>query len=724
MNRRFWGGIRLFFSGRFWLSLAVLLALMFIQLQNPVYRQAIRNIAFDQWQRLAPRACPEEIPVRVVAIDEASLKEIGQWPWPRPLIGSLVDRLTGMGASVLAFDLVFFEPDRTSPPRLAALWPDRPELAEQLRQMPDHDQILADSFRNSHVVTGIVINAERNGHPPPQVKAGFLSFGPPMLPLLPARIAATPNIAVLEQAAEGNGVISIPPDVDGVIRRLPLVFRLNDQLYPAMGLEAVRLFLGLSQVMVQVVPPEAAVLADATARIQSLTLAGAVRPTSPAGEVWLHYRPLQPDRYLSAADVLKGTVDSRQIADHLVIIGSTAHGLGDHAYSPIGEIVPGVEVHLQLMEQLLAGDYLRQPEWIDDFILLLLLSFWLVLLLMLRHWHPVWSVFMALSVIGGVFYQSWSWFVRDHLFFDPLYPTLAMIALFLSLVIPKYFQSVHEQRWIYSAFSRYVSPNRVKFLQENPDQLKLGGEYRTCSFVMTDLAGFTTLMENHEPATLVSVLNRYLDNMIGIAFKHEGTVDRIVGDAVAVMFSTPLIQADHAARAIACAADMDRFALQFSQELSQQGIPLGITRIGVHTGQVLVGNFGGEVMLDYRALGDPINTASRLESVNKFLGTRLCVSEAAVRQTPDFIGRPVAALVLKGKTQAVQVFEPLSQEEDQSPRIVAYRKGYALLQEESPQALPTFAQLAQVYPEDPVIGLHKRRLEAGEVGIQIVMATK
>ncbi|MBF0447219.1 MAG: adenylate/guanylate cyclase domain-containing protein [Magnetococcales bacterium] len=241
---------------------------------------------------------------------------------------------------------------------------------------------------------------------------------------------------------------------------------------------------------------------------------------------------------------------------------------------------------------------------------------------------------------------------------------------------------------------------------------------------MTDLAGFTTLMEKNDPTLIVSILNQYLDTMIGIAFKHDGTVDRIVGDAVAVLFSTPIVQPDHAARAIACAADMDTFAQQFSQEQTKLGIPLGKTRIGVHSGQVLVGNFGGTKMLDYRALGDPINTASRLESVNKHLGTQVCISADTCRQCPDFIGRPIASLVLKGKSEPVEVFEPLSKEAWESPRIQAYLDGFKLLQDESPLALQTFNELADRFPDDPAIQLHHNRLQANEQGVLLVMDKK
>ncbi|MDZ7918954.1 adenylate/guanylate cyclase domain-containing protein [Rhodoferax sp.] len=231
-------------------------------------------------------------------------------------------------------------------------------------------------------------------------------------------------------------------------------------------------------------------------------------------------------------------------------------------------------------------------------------------------------------------------------------------------------------------------------------------------------------MEKHEPAMLSALLNEYLDGMIAIAFAHEGTLDRIVGDAVAVMFSAPVAQPDHAARAVACALAMDQFAHHFSQQQQARGIPFGKTRIGVNTGDVLVGNFGGQVMLDYRALGDAINTAARLETLNNHLGTRISVSASTVEQCPNFVGRPAGRWVLKGKNVPTAVFEPLAADEARSERISAYLAAYTLMEAESPDALAAFQDLHAHHPDDALVGYHLHRLKAGDNGSLIVMGRK
>jgi class 3 adenylate cyclase len=264
--------------------------------------------------------------------------------------------------------------------------------------------------------------------------------------------------------------------------------------------------------------------------------------------------------------------------------------------------------------------------------------------------------------------------------------------------------------------SRYFSPNLAEQLAENPEFFNRGGERRELSFVFTDLAGFTPMVETMDPAVIVTLLNEYLDQMAELVFRHGGTIDKIVGDAVHAMFGAPLEQADHAERAVACAMDMDGFAEEFRAQKNAEGLPLGVTRIGVHTGHAIVGNFGGERYFDYTAHGDAINTAARLESANKQLRTRICVSTQIVEKIHDFKGRPVGILMLQGKSEGLKAFEPLTDEQAASPAIEAYRQAYAKLEANDPGASQAFAAVVGQYGEDPLATFHLKRLLAGEKG--------
>ena len=231
-------------------------------------------------------------------------------------------------------------------------------------------------------------------------------------------------------------------------------------------------------------------------------------------------------------------------------------------------------------------------------------------------------------------------------------------------------------------------------------------------------------MESRDPGEAVALLNDYLDKMIEIIFAHDGTLDRIVGDALAVVFSAPVTQPDHRERALRCALELDVFANEYSKQQLAKGIPFGKTRIGVHSGEVIVGNFGGSNMFDYRALGDAVNTSARLEAVNKHLGTRMCISEAMIDGDVIMPMRPIARLVLKGKKNALAVFEPLIEESFERAEATRYAQAYSAMAESSPQAQELFAALINDWPDDPLVQLHHTRLQNGETSDLIVMESK
>lgn len=281
-----------------------------------------------------------------------------------------------------------------------------------------------------------------------------------------------------------------------------------------------------------------------------------------------------------------------------------------------------------------------------------------------------------------------------------------------------------EHRWIRDAFSRYISPNLVRHLIEHPEELTLGGERRDCTFVLSDLAGFTGLVEQAEPETVVTLLNEYLAGMTRIALDAGGTLDRIVGDAVAVMFSAPVTQPDHAERAVRCALEMDAFATSFTASMSREHPRLGGTRIGVCSGPVIVGHVGSKDRLDYRALGDAINTASRLESANRYLGTRICVASETVARVANFTGRRIAVLQLAGKRVPVEAWEALRSSDPQAHWVNEYEDAYEQMVSGDSGALETLGELDRMYPGDPLVRFHLRRLEAGESGVMLDLAAR
>ena len=278
-------------------------------------------------------------------------------------------------------------------------------------------------------------------------------------------------------------------------------------------------------------------------------------------------------------------------------------------------------------------------------------------------------------------------------------------------------QSAAEQAR--ASLSRYFSPNLAERLANGVDALDLGGKRRDVASLFTDLTGFTTLAETIEPNVLGQLLNDYIVGMTDIVFTHDGTVAKVIGDALHVLFGAPVDQSDHASRAIACSFALDAFARSFREHWRRKGIALGHTRIGAHAGTAVVGNFGGGKFFDYSAYGDTINVAARLEAANKSLGTRICVSGSLAANMQGFCGRPVGDLLLRGRVEPIRAFEPLEAEIYASGATQAYMAAFEELEAGDPRAVASFAALVGRNPEDPLAGFHLKRLMNGEFSATI-----
>ncbi len=697
--------------------LTVLVGVLLYQL-DPLALQVLRNTTFDQYQRWDARTY-RNAPVRVIDIDDASLARIGQWPWPRTRVAELVERLNQAGATVIAFDIVFAEPDRTSPAAMLDTWKTAsPALREQLTRLPDHDAVLARALTRGGNVLG---HAPReDGAAPRHFIRPYtvVDMGPPALPFLhgfPGTVTALP---AFQDAAAGNGAIAFVPDSDGVIRRVPLLLRVGEQAVATLVAEALRISQQASDYVV--ITSE-----EAGAGIEEILIGNLSLPTTAEGEMWVRFTTAGQARYIPAWKVLAGQVDASELKGSIILIGTSAKGLLDPRFSPLGGGIPGVEVHALALEQILAGTPLIRPNWATGLEVTAIIVGGLLVGLVALHSGALLSAALVTLLLAGTAGGGWYAYASHGLLLDPGTPALIFLIAFILSSLHHHIVSERRQRWIREAFARYVSPNRVAHLVDHPGELELGGQRRECSFIFTDLAGFTSLMEKLDPNQAVALLNVYLDNMIGIAFQHEGTLDRIVGDAVAIMFSAPVIQADHRQRALACAAAMHEFASRYAAEANAGGTPFGATRIGIHTGEVTVGNFGGTTIFDYRALGDPVNTASRLESVNKQLGTLVCVSQSTLSGCPEVAARPVGKLVLKGKTEPLMVHEPRFAARTQVPDPdTAYLQAYALMESGDPAASAAFQRLDAERGDDPLVKFHLSRLAAGQVGDVIVFSSK
>lgn len=697
---------------RWWLAALCLCATALALWWQPPALLGLRNAQFDQFQRWQPRQA-QRAPLTVVEVDEASLRALGQWPWPRERLAQLLDTLRKAGAAVVVLDILLAEPDRTAPKAMARHWGAQAGLAQALATLPDPDAALAQHVAQGQVVLGMTLHGDAANAPAPApdaVPQRVQLVGADALSYLYHYDGLGLPLPVLAEAATGLGLLNFVPDRDGVLRRVPLVLRWGERALPTLVTEALRVALGARDITVQAAP-------ERGAGLQSVHIGTLALPVSAEGEVWLHYGQGRMPGTLSAADVLQGRTAGVDWRGHVMLVGSSALGLMDLRATPLGTSLPGVQIHAQALEQMLNGGLLERPVWAPG-----LEALWALLACALVAGVSSTVRVARAALVAGVVWlgsagAAWGAFSQGQLLLDATPALLWSLLAFVLCSARQHWASERQQRWVREAFARYVSPNLVQHLVEHPEELELGGKRRVCSFVFTDLAGFTRLMETLDPAQAVSLLNPYLDRMVAIAFAHQGTLDRIVGDAVAIVFSTPVVQADHAQRALDCALEMHAFAQAYTAQVQAQGMAFGHTRIGVHTGEVIVGNFGGSTMFDYRALGDAVNTASRLEGANKYLGTRVCVSLATVQACTGARVRPVARLVVQGREQALAVFEPWAASacaDADEGYVRAYEHAYALLARgDSDQAQAAFAALVRMRSDDILVRQHLQRLQTG-----------
>lgn len=676
---------------------ALVVALATAWLEPPALR-GLRLASFDQFQRWHPRPY-DDAPVRIVDIDDESLRRLGQWPWPRDLVAKLLADIGAGEPASVAVDVLFAERDGGT--------------------TPGNDALLARTLAQGRVALGFGLTPPRAGQPAGNphddglaLKAGYFPLGGDPVPFLPSFGSSVANLPEFQQAAAGQGAMTFIPDVDGIIRQVPLVLSLDGRLVPSLAAEALRLAAQASHYTVRSAGDNGGVI--------DVRIGERLIGTDASGALWVHYSRPHPGRYIPAWQVLAHGLPAGELKGKVVLVGTSAQGLMDLRFSPLGGIIPGVEVHAQALEQVLTGHHLGRPGWTPAIEwLVTLLGCALVGLLAMRRSAAVSSAgFVALSSAIGM--AAWGAFLRAGVLIDPVTPMLAMAAVFIPTTVMRYLHSERRQRWMKQTFSRYVSPNLVDYLVTHPEALALDGRRQRCSFVFTDLAGFSTLMEQMDPAVAVGLLNDYLDRMIAIAFEHDGTLDRIVGDAVAIMFSAPVEQKDHEQRALRCALQMHAFSRRFVDELAGRGIPFCETRIGVHSGEVTVGNFGGKAIFDYRALGDPVNIASRLEGANKYLGTLICVSEATLAACAGAPARPIGRLRLAGRAGHLMTYEPLSGQVSDPE----YQQAFELMRDHSDQALAAFEALARARPQDPLVSLHVARLRSGQTGDAMALSEK
>jgi adenylate cyclase len=666
--------------------------------------------------------------VAIAAIDEQSLAALGRWPWSRATLARLVERLDALGARVIAFDVFFSEPENRAAleqierlEREQGLSPAASPYAGVKRALAADQRFAQAIAKSGKVVLPMVflLSADEARHQSRAEAARALASveaqavklirdrGDGRLDFpMPATAGLIVNLPELNAAARAGGHINSRPDRDGTLRWAPLVLRYQGLFFPAADVQAARLYLG----------EPAFALHTSRYGIVGLQLGERLIPTDEYGRALIHYRggPKSFPTY-SVADILAGRIEAAQLHDRIVLVGATAQGLGDMRVTPVSGVFPGVEIRANVIQNLLDNDFILRPAWMFVFDVAVMLVLGGLLALLLPRLGLRASALLTLALAAGYLVLAVVEFRVQLVWLNVVYPALLLLLLFVSMTLVHYFSAERERRQIKGAFQHYVPAAVVDQILRHPERLGLGGEKRELSVLFCDIRGFTTIAESLPPETLVPLLNDYLTRMTEQVFRHDGLLDKYIGDAILAVYGAPLPQPEHARRACRTAVDMVRAARGLQARWRELGLaPLDLG-IGINSGPMVVGNMGARNRFDYTVIGDAVNLGSRIEALNKQYGTRILVSEFTWQQVRDEFphAREIDVAAVRGRQEPVRLYELLLPEHyPHMDWLPEFTRAYELFRAGLPaQARPVFQKLADAVG-DPVSRYYAQRCRA------------
>jgi adenylate cyclase len=695
---------------------ATIVAVVLIGLAKARFAPELSNLVFDLHQRLDPIAWDPEAPVRILDIDDDSLARIGQWPWPRSTIAEMVTRLGGLGAAVVAVDILFAEPDGSSPERLVARLPPSPGrtlLTQEASERTSNDALLAQAIGKTPTVLGAILTQDGAAVDFP-TKFGLVTAGDDPRPFIAHFTSAVVPLAELSAAAAGLGALNWLPDRDQIVRRVPLIAALDhsgdsrvrahsasedareraddtrpepgssardaagEQIVPGLAAEALRLAQGASTIIVRSSNASGQTAFGAQTGVNAIKIGDLEIPTDPEGALRVNYSHSEPRRFIPAWKLLAGEVERGEIENRIIVIGTSAAGLRDQRSTPVDTSITGVEIHAQVLEHIISGAWLQRPDWSQGAELMLALLLALAFGMMLPRITALSGAMAAIIAVGLVAWASRYGFTAHGLLLDPMLPIFSVGATYVACVVWLYRTEQRRRRFVHEAFGRYVSPAVVERLAQDPSRFVLGGELRHLTIMFCDIRGFTSIAERLDAQGLTRFMNEYLTAMTDAILAHGGTVDKYIGDGIMAFWNAPLDDPDYARNAVRAAIAMTRelevlndnwkrSAEARGEEYRQVGF-----RIGLATGECSVGNFGSTHRFNYSVIGDDVNLASRLEGTSKLYRTTILASEATRDLLPELAWLEVDSVRVKGRTGISRIFTLAERDiEPASPGFVA-----------------------------------------------------
>ncbi len=597
---------------------------------------------------------PASKDVVIVDIDEKSLKELGQWPWSRNKFAKVLDNLAANGAGAIGLDIVFAEPDNSSPAKVLK------EIGYDASNAPDYDRVAANAVANSPTILGYIFALENDGMKPigaPNVAAIVAEKNKPEVEFLASAHRAVMNTKIIQEAGYSSGFFNTIPDSDGIVRSIPMVLKYENRPFPSLSLEMIRAASGYKKIDVYY---------DENG-VQGVVMGEMEIPTDRFGRLLINYRgPAKTFKYISAYDVYAGKVDKKDIEGKFILVGTSAAGLLDLRATPFDSVYPGVEAHANAIDNIIKGDFLYRPSWAEGANLALILAGVAITVTLTAYASAalgsVLFVIILFSFVGFEYYMLF----HEGIVLNILFPFAAMLLSFMSLSLMNYFLESRQKDFIKAKFAKKVSPAVVEDLLKHSNMNSFEIKEKFVTIFFSDIRGFTTLSEAMgSPKALIGLLNEYMTPMVDIIVESKGTVDKFIGDAIMAYWNAPNEVENHEDAAVGSAVRQLRSLDELNKRLLEEGKPKIEIGIGINTGDVTVGEMGSYGRADYTIIGDPVNLASRLEGLCKPYHAHIVISEFTKSGLKkDYTIRELDLVRVKGKNEPVSIYEVL---DDKAP---------------------------------------------------------
>lgn len=706
------------------LELLTLLLFLWLQTTSQPFikstREQIENLAYDFTIKNLVRKSSLPSPVIVVDIDEKSLAIEGRWPWSRIKIAALVQQLRKLGTTVVAFDMVFSQPEKniaiTFLQKLQEVSNDNPAVKSAIQKniaLFDADTILADSLQKSDHVLGFIFDNNIDVPSTGKLPAPLLTLEPSAAKqfVVPTMPRYRGNMPLFQDIAKYGGFMTTIPDADGILRRSPLIIRYDTNIYPSLALEAVRVYLLLDRVDIETT------LIGNLHIIEAIKLGSTRIVTDALGQVLIPYfNPVTAASSFSATDILHGKIKLNALQNTIALIGTSALGMSDLHATPVQASYPGLHIQANIARSLLANRFHSKPIWSGTFEFLLSLIAGLIIIILSLYRSPIILLLTAL-ILNTLLFGIDIWLLNVKHFVLSIVMTLLLI--FTLTVFDIWYGFIFEYRkrkQLKMIFGQYIPPTRVEMMSEGAEKINLEGESKELTILFADIVNFTQMSEKLPANTVKKLLNLYLTPMTEVIFENKGTIDKYVGDMIMAFWGAPISDPDHVKNALTTALAMKNRSIELRKEFDKNNLPHIDMGIGVNTGTVNVGDMGSKFRVAYTVLGDAVNLGSRIELLTRHYDIGIAVGEASRKGQDSFIFRTIDRVRVKGKQEVVTIYELLCEKNKATEKLLTQLQQHEValahyFNQEWDEAYQLFLQLRDQYPDIYLYKLYLDRVK-------------